>query len=163
MDSVETHELPSIRVEWESLLDAVRGPTNEDEQLRPYLWVDTGQITCPMLLGPTQTQILMASARLLKIPVWDAKEGIRLRKEFAESLCDGSMAKQALDALKRPQPFEAFDGVLSCVPIEATRWRDEERLAAATLICDWLDTEGYVPEPTPDLERRILEFPIRRS
>jgi len=163
MDRHELNALPTIRVEWEPLLDTVRGPAIEDSHLSPFLWIDTGQITCPMLLGEGQAEHLIDTKRLLKIPVWDATQCLALRAQFANSLCDGVMAQKALEALSSHQPFEAFDRVLAEVPIEATRWRDEERLAAARLICDWLQNEGYAPDPSPDLERRILEFPIRRG
>ena len=155
--------LITIHVDWNELLDAIRGPLVGSEELHPLLWIDTGHITFKAILGAQQAEVLEASDRLLSIPVWDAAHGLRLRTEFAESLCDPTLSQELLASLATSNPFKAFDRCLEQVPIEMRRWQDEERLSATEVGCNWLRTQGYIPDPPPDLKRRILEFPPPRS
>jgi hypothetical protein len=155
--------LRNIYVDWNELLDAIRGPLVGADDLRPLLWIDTGRVTFRAILGAQQTDLLEASNRLLPIPVWDAPHGLRLRTEFAESLCDPTLSQELLTSLASSNPFVAFERRLEQVPIEMRRWQDEERISATKVGCNWLRSIGYTPDPPPDLERRILEFPPSRS
>jgi|GEM_PF-3787773 hypothetical protein len=155
--------LKTIRIDWSELLDAIRGPLVGSGELHPLLWIDTGNVTFKAILGAQEAEVLEASNRLLSIPVWDAAYGLRLRTEFAESLCDPRLAQELLTSLTTSNPFLAFERCLEQVPIELRRWEDEERLAATEMGCSWLYSLGYMPDPPPDLERRILEFPSSHS
>ena len=110
-----------LQVDWQGLLDAHQGFEPDDPELQPLLRLDSGLVTCPMLLGEDQIETL-------PVPIKGARNGWKQRADFANGLCDADLRERAVAALSGDNPFFAFQSALETVPVEAARWIEEERL-----------------------------------
>jgi len=154
---------PVIEVSWSDLLDAHQASVLFEEGYRPCLRLDTGEVLSADLLTPEELAQLGARGQVLYLPAKSVTQALEQRRHFAESLCDPTLRARVNDALAKPNPFVAFDAALSTAPIEAERWREEERHADLRTLENWLLQQGVFPEPRPSLTRTIIEFPIRRE
>lgn len=161
-DDVTTLGPTTIEVAWDDLLNAHQGFLADDPALHPYLRIDTGQVTCPLLL-PDEAESLIEQGILLSIPVKGSKGSWDQRLRFAETLCDLTLEDELTAALNGPDPFRAFDTALAEVPIEAMRWEQEQRNGDMRALQVWLRRCGYQPEQPPTMTRKIVEFPLKRQ
>ena len=152
-----------IEVDWQSLLDAYQGFEPDDPALAPLLAIDTGDVTCAMLLGSAQADALLGDGRLLPLPVKGARRSWQQRLDFIETLCNRDLAQDLLGAPDWKNPFQAFDTILERVPVEQARWVEHQRLEDLEALWRWLDRAGYAPDPAPAMRRTIIEFPRRAT
>lgn len=152
-----------LPVSWQALLDAYQGFHPQDASLRPWLRLDTGELTCPALLDPEAFEDLEFAGQLRPAPIKGPEQSLRQRAEFVESLCDLALAEALGAALAEANPFFAFDAALAAVPVESARWKEEERHADLRALSIWLRRVGVEPDPPMQMTRTIIEFPRDRT
>ena len=149
-----------VYVRWQELLDIHQGVVAADVQMRAWLILETGEVTCRLFLGDRFDE-LEAQRRILEIPVKPPREHLAQRRYFAESCCDDGLRTDLIDALDSDSPFVQFDRTLAAVPIEATRWREAQREEDQLALERWLVRAGVRPEPPAVIKRTVIEFPRR--
>lgn len=150
-----------LGVSWSDLLEAYQWYVAYDDSTHPCVDLASGRVTCPAVLGLTSAD--EAPDRLVAMPLKGPALAFDQRRRFADSVCDGGLRGSLVDALSGPRPFKAFDEALFDVPVEETRWREEERIADLQLIDAWLGRAGIDPDPPPDLTRTVIAFPRLRG
>ena len=154
-----TSVLPeTVYVQWQDLLDVYQGPPSEDEQMKAWFATESGQVTCKLFLG-MEFNDLLTSGRILEMPVKSPKEHLQQRQRFAESCCEPQLRESLQHALRSKTPFVTFDAVLKAVPIEATRWREEQREQDQLALERWLARAGIRADPPAVIKRTVIEFP----
>ncbi len=147
-----------LPIDWHDLVHAYQGIMPTDPELVPLLRLDTGQVTCRAMMGDDDD-----APDVLQVPVKGALKSFEQREAFCESLCEPNLRAALREALSGPDRFRAFDEVLKTVPIEATRWLEEEWIADVQHLCAWLRRADVEPDPEPTTSRKIIEFPLRRE
>ena len=147
-----------VSVLWQELLDAHQ-PRIVGGGGSCYLSLDGGVVVRGDLLDPAEVDAQVAARRLLPIPEKTMARCFQQRRAFAESLCDPDLRWEVQQALASDHPFAAFDRALDEVPIEAERWREEERLADLDVLDRWLARAGVTADPPASMTRTIIEFP----
>jgi hypothetical protein len=152
-----------LDVHWPDLVDAHQASVFAESDYCPCLRLDTSEVLDAELLGQEELARLMAQGKLLYLPSKSVMACLEQRRAFATTLCDPNLRRRINDALAAANPFLAFDAALELVPIEAERWREEERHQDLRTLEAWLLQQGVFPEPRPSLTRTIIEFPVRRE
>lgn len=150
-----------LPVSWSDLLEAYQWYVAYDDSTHPCVDLQTGRVTCPAVQGLQSAE--EAEGRLAPMPLKGPLEAFEQRRNFAESVCDTVLREELLRSLGGPRPFRAYDEALVDVPVEAVRWREEERINDLQTLDVWLASHGVDPDPPPDLTRTVLAFPRRRD
>ncbi len=150
-----------LPISWTDLLEAYQWYVAYDDSTHPCLDVDSGRVTCPAVQGLPDAAA--SQGRLSPMPLKGPLDAFEQRRRFAESVCERELREALLATLSGTRPFKRFDEALLDTPVEATRWREEERVADLQTLDCWLGTLGIEPDPPPDLTRTVLAFPRRRD
>jgi hypothetical protein len=150
-----------LAVSWTDLLEAYQWYVAYDESTAPCLDLTSGRVTCPTLLGLSSAA--EAPDRLAPMPLKGPDLAYEQRLRFTESVCDDGLRRALAAALSGPRAFKAFDEALFDVPIEETRWAEEERITDLQRLDAWLGRLGIDPDPPPNLTRTVIAFPRLRG